>query len=489
MWISLPDFEKACNSFVQAPLIPDEAFAISNWLERGGTIVFFPDIPKLADKIFLRPNLLADKIYEVLNNEVYDCKGEFSAEEIFKVKDKSFKTIFLEIAQHLKLIFPHAIKGKEIYFIAPQYLPDSHPIEDLFKIASKGAWQSSFWIKVPLFYYKKILHGLLLFYAADEKTDCRYFWKHGILFIRKETNEIEEEGLRVLLKGLYPNENEKDGVILIGVEEHAQKQQLIQKEIFNKILETLIARKGTEQTNQNKPSGTETIPFTDENGTIFRTESLYDNLEIDLQLSYDGINYIDYNTLKNCKQPKIKACNNNAWLITQRFSALLPFPPPKVKKVFLSYSHQNTAWLCRLRTHLAGLRRAKEIETWDDKEILPGDLWDTSIKKSLDEADVFILLLSADFIASEYIWKEELRTAFKKFKERKATVIPILFEPLDLGSIPDISSDNENKSFKISDFEIIPKNADERLQPVSLWQNKEEALAKVAERIRAVIKA
>jgi internalin A len=144
-------------------------------------------------------------------------------------------------------------------------------------------------------------------------------------------------------------------------------------------------------------------------------------------------------------------------LITKNFSPLLPFSPPKTKKVFLSYSHQNVFWLNRLRTHLAGLRRAKQIESWDDKEILPGQLWDYQIKKKLEEADIFILLLSADFIASDYIWNNELSVAIQRFRDKNATVIPILFEPLDLAGIPSIFPINDFKAFRIGDFEIIPK--------------------------------
>ena len=48
-------------------------------------------------------------------------------------------------------------------------------------------------------------------------------------------------------------------------------------------------------------------------------------------------------------------------------------------------------WLTRLRTHLAGLRRGNEIESWDDKELLPGDEWDEMIKKNIEEAQQAIL--------------------------------------------------------------------------------------------------
>lgn len=478
LWISIDDFEKACNRFLTTPLSKDEknneVYTLPRWLEKGGTVVYFPNIPKLQDKIFLRPDVLAKRIYEVLKDDVRKAGGEFSADEIFSGKEKEFKSIFLELAQHLELIFPHPIKGQG-YYLAPQYLPETHPIEDLFKIASHGAWQTALWVKLPLFYYKKALHGILLHYASPGvSAEFRYFWKHGIMFVK--------DGLRVLIKGLYPEEDQHEGVILIGVEKDPQKQVALQAEIFNKFRSIIADREktGTGAQQATQPAGTENIKQAEEKKIA---------ADIDMQVSYDGKNYVSYkDLLANASEPKIKALND-VMLITYNFSAILPTAPQRAKRVFLSYSHQNTPWLGRLRTHLAGLRRDKRIETWDDKEILPGDLWDNAIRQNLEKADVFILLLSADFIASDYIWNNELPNALDGFRKRNAIVIPILFEPLDLGGLSVVSeSTGSQPVYKISDFEIIPKNANGHLQAVSLWPNQEEALAKIAERIREAVK-
>jgi hypothetical protein len=64
----------------------------------------------------------------------------------------------------------------------------------------------------------------------------------------------------------------------------------------------------------------------------------------------------------------------------------------------------------------------------------------------------------------------------------------VLLEPLDLGGLPNVTSNPDEKSYRIGDFEIIPKDAGERLLAVSLWQNQEEALAKVAESIRQAVR-
>jgi len=337
-------------------LSTEEIYTIPRWLDRGGVIVYFPDIPVLCDNLFLHPDQLAKKIYEILNKDILAKGGEFAENDILHGKDTELNRIFLEVAKHLNLIFPHPLKGKGFY-IAPQYLPDQHPVDDLYKIASRGTWEPAFFIKIPLYYYKKVLHGLLLHFAGDATTDCRYFWKHGILFTSRGTGS--------LVKGLYPTENELDGVIMLSVEKNEQQSKLI-KQIFEKSLEIL----GIEISDENVNSDS---PVFDRSMALLK--------DIGLRVSYDGTHFASYHDLlKSPSEPKIQS-PDGAWLLTKKFAPLLPFQPPKTKRVFLSYSHQNTKWLGRLRTHLAGLRRSKEIESWDDKEIVAGDQWDGSIKK------------------------------------------------------------------------------------------------------------
>ncbi len=208
-----------------------------------------------------------------------------------------------------------------------------------------------------------------------------------------------------------------------------------------------------------------------------------------MEVSANGRDFVSYlELLRNAGQPKVLAMDNSTWLMTKNFEAILPEPPPHAKRVFLSYSHHDITWLGRLRTHLSGLRRANEIESWDDKEILPGDQWNEVIRGKLEEADVYILLLSANFIASDYIWNTELSTAIGQFAKRRATLIPVLIDPIDLESIPLITTQNEQGGWRINEFEITPKDDNGKLKAISLWPNYEEALARVTESIRRVIR-
>ena len=71
-------------------------------------------------------------------------------------------------------------------------------------------------------------------------------------------------------------------------------------------------------------------------------------------------------------------------------------------KLFFSYSHKDEALRDQLETHLAMLRNQGLIESWHDRRIVAGSNLDDSIQASLETADVVLLLVSSDFLASAY---------------------------------------------------------------------------------------
>ena len=104
--------------------------------------------------------------------------------------------------------------------------------------------------------------------------------------------------------------------------------------------------------------------------------------------------------------------------------------------VFMSYSHADEDLRNELEKHLAGLKRQGAITTWHDRRIVPGDGLHDQISEQLDTADIILLLVSADFIASDYCYDVEMTRALERHDRGEARVIPVILRPCDWKGAP-----------------------------------------------------
>ena len=95
-------------------------------------------------------------------------------------------------------------------------------------------------------------------------------------------------------------------------------------------------------------------------------------------------------------------------------------------KIFISYSHADEEFRSALSKHLSILERNGIAELWDDRRISPGDEWKADIDPRIEEADIFLILISADFIASNYCYEKEMKAALARHDVGQSTVIPII---------------------------------------------------------------
>lgn len=99
--------------------------------------------------------------------------------------------------------------------------------------------------------------------------------------------------------------------------------------------------------------------------------------------------------------------------------------------VFLSYSHQDEALRNKLETHLTVLKRQSVINVWHDRRIGAGKEVHREISEQLDKADIILLLVSANFLASDYCYEVEMKRALERHERGEVRVIPVILRPCE----------------------------------------------------------
>ncbi len=141
-------------------------------------------------------------------------------------------------------------------------------------------------------------------------------------------------------------------------------------------------------------------------------------------------------------------------------------------KVFLSYSHKDKDLKDIFVTHLFSLIRTEEnLTLWTDENIQGGHSWDQEINKQLLASDLILLLISPDFIQSDYCYNNELKQALQLHQQRKAVVVPVGLRSTDITGQP------------FSGLQMLP------VDPlfVDSWGNRDEAFTNVIQGLRKTL--
>ena len=118
------------------------------------------------------------------------------------------------------------------------------------------------------------------------------------------------------------------------------------------------------------------------------------------------------------------------------------------------------------------MKRQGKIISWYDRDISAGKDWKCEINNNLNEADIILLLISPDFIDSDYCYGIEMNLALERHNNGHACVIPIILRPVDWEDAP------------FSTLQVLPTDG----EPVTSWLDRDKAFSDIAKGIRKVVK-
>ena len=139
-------------------------------------------------------------------------------------------------------------------------------------------------------------------------------------------------------------------------------------------------------------------------------------------------------------------------------------------KIFFCYAHEDEELLNKLKSHLIPLQRQGLIDVWHDRDISAGTDWEQQIKGHLNAAQIILLLVSSDFMVSDYCYGIEMQRALQRHERGEARVIPIILRRVDWQDL-------------LGKLQALPTDA----RPIKSWPDIDEALYDVTEGIRKVI--
>lgn len=142
-------------------------------------------------------------------------------------------------------------------------------------------------------------------------------------------------------------------------------------------------------------------------------------------------------------------------------------------EVFFSYSREDKPLRDKLEIHLSSLRQQGVISSWHDRQIVAGSEWEEEIDRHMRTADIILLLVSPDFVASKYCYEIELPDAMARHEAKEAYVVPILLRPTAGW-----------KNLPFAKLQVYPSGG----KPITHWKPQDNAFVDVVEGIEKAVR-
>lgn len=429
--ISLEHYFAVCE---QEGLDEDEALRLSQFLHDFGVFLHFQDDVLLKRTVFLNNDWVTKGVYSVLDDpKVIDRKGYFLAEDAKNIwKTEAYRRRsdeLLRLMNKFELCYRLTETPDESYLV-PHLLPAGQPPFE---------WDDANNLQLRYHYDfmpKGLLARLIVRLHRYLPNPTGEAWRTGAIFHREgaKAKLVETYGTR----NLFLRATGKESKALVT---------LISEEIdyLNKGYHGLKVQKLV-PCNCRICRDLEEPNFYEYDDLMRRKER--GKATVECKNSYDDVNVLR--------------------LIDDVF--VTTFFTEQPKKVFISYSKTDKAYLESLRKVLAPLERQGLLQTWDDTRLSAGEEWDAAIRGELNAADIIILLVSSDLMDTDYVWNIEMKEAVERHERGQATVVPVIIRPSLWQDAP------------FARLNAVP----EKGKAVSTWPNPDEAWQQVGEKIKQI---
>jgi internalin A len=439
-YISFEQYRAICQTDGETDYGAQDSLAVH--LHSLGIALNYKDDPRLRDTHVLNPHWVTNGIYTLLNaHELADTKGELEAACLSRNLDAhnypaERHGFLLELMRKFELCF--RFQDDEHRYLIPDLLDKQQP-------AAAAEFDPADCLNFR-YEYPILPEGLLprFIVRTHVLSEHQLRWRTGVI--------LHFEGNRALVKA-----DPQDRCVSISVAgPGASRRRLL-----------AVIRSDFERIHRSfKFTPKELVPVPGHPSVTVDYKELLVREE-HRQTSFDvftGEGLISLNVRDLLNGVDLEGSRQPTAAVDRHSQAL---------RLFYSYSHKDETLRDELETHLKLLQRQGLIQPWHDRRILPGNDWANDIDDNLNRADIILLLISADFIASDYCYDLEMTRAMERHNSGEAQVIPIILRPVDWRDTP------------FNKLSWLPQNG----EPVTQWGDRDAAWLNVETGIKRVIES
>ena len=415
--------------------------ALAGYLHTLGIVLNFREDPRLQDTHVLNPHWVTNGIYKVLNSDrLEQQQGEIRLSDLAEMLDPgeypaSMRRFVLDLMKKFDLCF--TFPDDDAHYLIPELLDKQEP-------EAAGEFRPEACLNFQ-YHYPILPEGLLPRFTVRTHvlSEGLSRWRTGLI--------LGFEGCQALVKA-----DVQDRKVFISVSGPASSRRRLLAVVRSHFEEIHHFIRGL------KPQ--EMIPLPDHPQVVVPYRELL-VMEQNGMRTYPkvvGSQVIDLDVQGLLNGVDLEGMRRREGRMEEKRQAV---------RLFYSYSHKDEGLRNELETHLKLLQLQGLIEPWNDRKIEAGDEWKQKIDENLERANIVLLLVSADFMASDYCYEKEMSRAMERHERKEARVIPVIVRDVNW------------KGALFSQLQALPKDG----LAVTKWPDKDSAWRNVSEGIEKVV--
>jgi internalin A len=438
-FLNFDEYRKLCAKLGEKN--PDAQETLAFYLHSLGIALNYKDDPRLRDTHVLNPHWVTNGIYKILNSgKLAEQKGVIHLGEVSQVLDgrkypARMHRFLFDLMKKFEICF--SFPDDDTRYLIPELLDKQEPAEtEEFDPEKCLNFQ---------YHYPFITEGLLPRFVVRTHALSEGLprWRTGVI--------LQFEGCGALVRADV--HDKKVFISVAGARSSRRRLLAIIRADFERIHRDIRNLRPDEM-----------VPLPGHPDVVVAYEKL-------LAMEHGGIGkfheYADGKLIEIDVEELLNGVDLEGAPRRNRSLGGLKQPV----RLFYSYSHKDETLRGELVAHLKLLQRQGLIDTWHDRNIEAGSEWAQIIDEQIERADIILLLVSADFIASDYCYEKEMRRAMERERAGEARVIPVILRAVNWSNAP------------FAKLQVLPKDG----LPVTKWADKDSAWQNVSEGIERVV--